>query len=296
MDFSTNGAWSNTIVSAAPDPRVAASCGSLSRTACDSATALPSGASVIEMPRLSLPLVRVIDVAGAGACSTAATSPRRAPETRSSRTSSKVDSLPPTWTLRLLSASVSVPAGIEIPLERSASGIAVGATFAAASFAWSGVMVMFCLRAPVTAASRTPAIACSSGTTVLVTWSASSRWSVSELTASTTAGRLSVLPAITCGSTPCGSCARMRVNACWRSFTTSATGRPKSNCTCTVAEPSREVEVTSVTPATPRTAVSIGLATCSSTSSGLAPGNGATTTAAGNSNEGSSSCLSDGIA
>jgi hypothetical protein len=88
----------------------------------------------------------------------------------------------------------------------------------------------------------------------------------------------------------------MRVKACWRSLTTSATGRPKSNCTWTVAAPSRDVEVTSVTPATPRTAVSIGFATCSSTSSGLAPWKGAMTTAAGNSREGSSSCFSDGIA
>ncbi len=77
MDCSTNGAWSNTTVSLAPSPRAAARSGSLSRTACETSTALPSGVTVMDTPRLSLPSVRVIEVCAAVVGSIVATSPSR---------------------------------------------------------------------------------------------------------------------------------------------------------------------------------------------------------------------------
>ena len=62
MDFSTNGAWSKTGVSAASPPSARASSGSFSLTSLEIATELPSGVAVIEIPRLGLPLVRAIEV------------------------------------------------------------------------------------------------------------------------------------------------------------------------------------------------------------------------------------------
>ncbi len=105
-----------------------------------------------------------------------------------------------------------------------------------------------------------------------------------------------MLPAITCGSTPSGSWASIRLSAVSILLTTSSRSVPNSYCTWTVAEPSREVEVTLSRPGMPLRLFSIGSATWDSTISGAAPGYVATMNAAGNSSDGRSCCFSDGTA
>ncbi len=77
MDLATGGPWSLTTVSSAPVPRAERSSGSLSLTASEMATALPSLSMVRTRARLGRPLVRVRETGLAGSCLTVATSPRR---------------------------------------------------------------------------------------------------------------------------------------------------------------------------------------------------------------------------
>ncbi len=132
-------------------------------------------------------------------------------------------------------------------------------------------MVTVWVRAPVMLASRTPSISCSAGTSTRSSRSASCCGSPSEVAASVTAGRSSVLPATTVGSTPSGSWLLIRSTARCILPTTSSVAVPKSNEACTVAMLSWEVELTVVSPATPRSASSIGRLTCCSTTSAEAP-------------------------
>lgn len=77
MDLETAGPWSLATVRSEPAPRSLRRSGSLSLTASEMATALPSWSIVIARARLGSPLVRVMDVASAGCCFTVATSARR---------------------------------------------------------------------------------------------------------------------------------------------------------------------------------------------------------------------------
>lgn len=63
MDLETAGPWSLATVRSEPAPRSLRRSGSLSLTASEMATALPSWSMVIATARLGLPLVRVMDVA-----------------------------------------------------------------------------------------------------------------------------------------------------------------------------------------------------------------------------------------
>jgi hypothetical protein len=119
IDFSTNGAWSKTTVSSAPEAAFRAS--SRSRISCEISTALPPGAATTSIPRLSLPSVRVNPVGSASCCVTVATSPSRtlapdAPVTHSVRRSSTDPMGVPTCTVRVWSSWVSPPAGTAMPL------------------------------------------------------------------------------------------------------------------------------------------------------------------------------------
>jgi hypothetical protein len=189
---------------------------------------------------------------------------------------------------------VTAPAGMVTPLACNAVPIAVGETPAVASRAGLGMITTCWSRAPVTSTVRTPSMDSSSGTTVSVSWSASARSSPLPAAASTTAGRSSVLPASTCGSTPSGNW--IRFSAVCILLTASSRSVPNSYSTPRVALPSWDVEVTLVSPAMPWMLFSIGSATCSSMTSGPAPGYGAMMKAAGNSSEGRSCCFSDGTA
>ncbi len=119
MAFATAGPWSLTTVTSAPAPRSARSCGSLSFTASDMATALPSRSMVTMTARLGSPLVRVRESAGASSCSTAATSARRtglpSPLMRRFSICSSVVKPPPTRTVRLAPSSSKEPAGTVAP-------------------------------------------------------------------------------------------------------------------------------------------------------------------------------------
>ncbi len=172
--------------------------------------------------------------------------------------------------------------------------MAVGASPALPSAAWSGVMVTVVVRAPLTLASRTPLTDSMSGTTTVSNRSASHSESLSEVAANTRAGSMSVLPATTVGSTSSGNWRRLTARCI--SLTASPIEVPKSNWTWMVARFSVDTEVSSDTPCVPLTAVSMGRVTWSSTRSGEAPGYGAITAAAGNSIGGRSSCFSDGTA
>ncbi len=225
MDFSTAGPWSLTTVSVAPAPRSLRSSGSLSRTACEIATALPSRSMVTATASDGLPPVRVRESAEACSCSTRATSPRRtglsapSPVTmRFSICSSEVKP-PPTRTVRLLPSSSKLPAGTVAPPACRTSERAAGVRPAFASFASSGVTVTCRSRTPSTVTWPTPSMSFRSGTRDRSMRSARACWSWPEVTARTTVGMSSVEPAITCGSTSSGSWARARLTACWTSAT-----------------------------------------------------------------------------
>ncbi len=228
MDLETAGPWSLTTVSFASAPRSARSCGSLSLTASEIATALPSWSMVMAMPRLGLPSVRVMEVGAADSCLTVAMSPTRtglpplpsAPGAaaglirRSSICFSEVKP-PPTWTVRLLPPSENAPAGTDAPFASSACPSAAAVSPAWASFASSGVTATTRSRTPSTLTWPTPSMFLSVGTTPRSSLSASACWSSVEETASTTVGMSSVEPAMTCGSTSLGSCEEDRFTACW---------------------------------------------------------------------------------
>lgn len=72
-----NGAWSKTTVSSAPSASWSSISGSLSRTASEMATVLPSSVLVTDTPRLGWESVRVTEPRSASAGSTVATSPSR---------------------------------------------------------------------------------------------------------------------------------------------------------------------------------------------------------------------------
>ena len=225
MDLETAGPWSLTTVSFAPVPRSLRRPGSLSLTASEMATALPSWSIVTMTARLGLPSVRVIESAFAGRCATSATSPRRtgfltpSPVTIRSSICFREVKPPPTWTVRLLPPSSKEPAGRVAPPAWRDWPSAVWLIPAAASFLSSGVTVTWRSRTPSTVTWPTPSMSLRDGTTVLSSWSASACWSLSDVTARTTVGMSSVEPAMTCGSTSSGSWARARFTACWTSAT-----------------------------------------------------------------------------
>ena len=117
MALETCGPWSETTVSSAPEPRSFFRSGSLSLTASEIATALPSWSMVAITARLGLPLVRVMETRWEGCCLTVAMSPRRTVAPccglirRSSICFSEVYGAP-TWTVRLLPSSENEPPGM----------------------------------------------------------------------------------------------------------------------------------------------------------------------------------------
>ncbi len=233
IDLDTAGPWSLTTVRVAPEPRSLRRSGSLSWTASEMATALPSRSIVTATAREGLPSVRVMESAGASCCFTVATSPRRtgsplpgSPLIRRSRICSIEVKPPPTWTVRLAPPSSKEPAGTVAPPACRAWPRDCALRPAFASFASSGVTVTWTSRTPSTVTWPTPSMLFRSGTTVLSSWSARACWSRPEVTARTTVGMSSVEPATTCGSTSSGSCARARLTACWTSATSCLVSLP----------------------------------------------------------------------
>ena len=232
MDLETAGPWSLTTVSVAPEPRSLRRPDSLSWTASETATALPSWSMVTETARLGLPSVRVMESALAGSSSTVATSPRRtgflppSPVTIRSWICFSEVKPPPTWTVRLLPPSSKEPAGRVAPPAWRAWPSAAVFSPAFASFASSGVTATCRSCTPSTVTWPTPSMSFSAGTTVRSSWSERACWSLSEVTARTTVGMSSVEPATTCGSTSSGSCTRARFTACWTSATIRAESLP----------------------------------------------------------------------
>ncbi len=174
MDFDTAGPWSLTTVRLAPEPRSLRRSGSLSRTASEIATALPSRSMVTATERLGLPSVRVMESAGASCCFTVATSPRRtgsplpgSPVTIRSWICFSEVKPPPTWTVRLAPSSSKEPAGTVAPPAWSACIRDCGVRPAFASFASSGVTATWRSRTPSTVTWPTPSMLFRSGTTVL---------------------------------------------------------------------------------------------------------------------------------
>ncbi len=225
MDLETAGPWSLTTVSLAPEPRSLRRSGSLSLTAFEMETALPSWSMVTLTARLGRPSVRVMESDGAGCSFTVATSPRRtgfltpSPVTIRSRICCSEVRPPPTWTVRLAPSSSKEPAGTVAPPACRAWPRAAEVRPACASFASFGVTATWRSRVPVTWTRPTPSMSFRVGTTVLSSWSARACWSLPEVTARTTVGMSSVEPETTCGSTSSGSWLRARLTACWTSET-----------------------------------------------------------------------------
>ena len=157
----------------ASSPIASCSCGSSAVTARLTSTVLAAGSFVIEMVRAGSPFTREIEVTGSWARVTAATSPIvRAPPAAcagevgtSGRAaiSSTLVIFAPVCTVRVWSPSVTDPPGKSTPFWSSASVIAVCVKPAAASFAWSGVIVTRCPRPPTIEAALTPFTSSRSG-------------------------------------------------------------------------------------------------------------------------------------
>ncbi|CAH0309190.1 hypothetical protein SRABI128_04448 [Microbacterium sp. Bi128] len=208
MDFSMNGAWSKTGVNLALEPSSASSCGMASLTAWEIATVSPSGFLVTDRARVSLPLVRVIDVRASSTRLTSATLPivaasRAAPSGRALMASRESTGLP-ICSERVLPCSSMVPAGTNAPLFFSASLMAWRLVPDAARSRGRGRIWMCCVAPPVTSAPRTPSSFCSTGTLSRARSALSSLSGLSEDTARKTIGKSLMLPAIACGWTSFG--------------------------------------------------------------------------------------------
>ncbi len=215
-DCSMNGAWSKTTVNCASCPSACSSWGNRSSTPWDTSTVLPSGVLVMATARLARPSVRAIDVVGASARSTVATSPRvtgavvAAPAPGSSgraRSCARSAIGVPTVTDSVRSASSTVPAGTTTPLACSAALSDAGVRRAAARRAGSRRTCTCSVAAPLTVTSRTPSTSSNAGTAADARRSASTCGPASEVTASWMTGKASRLPAMTLVSVPVGSCA-----------------------------------------------------------------------------------------
>jgi hypothetical protein len=130
IDRSTNGAWSKTGVERGVPAEAAAEPGQLVLDGVGDLTALPSGVAVTMMPRLGLPLVRVMVEAGAVVSVTEATSP----SLTGAALAGEVEALEvvqgasgvPTCTLSALSRRRRCPPGSGTPLARRAVRVRSG--------------------------------------------------------------------------------------------------------------------------------------------------------------------------
>ncbi len=117
-------------------------------------TVLAAGSFVIEMVRAGSPFTREMDVTGSWPRTTVATSAivtvpaascsAEVGTSGSAAISSTLVSFAPVCTVRVWSPSVTDPPGNSTPFWSRASVMAVCVKPAAASFAWSGVMVTRC--------------------------------------------------------------------------------------------------------------------------------------------------------
>ncbi|MCY1224578.1 hypothetical protein D9M72_367410 [compost metagenome] len=297
MDFSMNGAWSNTGVNLALDPSSASSWPMESFTACEIATVSPSGFLVTESASVSLPLVRVIDVRTSSLMLTSATLPMvaasLAPPSGRALTASRESTGLPICSESVLPCSSMVPAGISAPLFFSALLMDWMVAPLAAMASGRGRIWMCWLAPPVTSAPLTPSSFWSRGTLRRCRSAFSSLSGLSEETARNTIGKSLMLPAMACGWTSSGR-ARLALEMA-RSIWFRARSRfePYVNTMVICETPVREVDDVDSSPSTPFSAVSRGPLTCLSTTSGEAPGMAEMTVICGNSMEGMSSCLSE---
>ena len=135
-----------------------------------------------------------------------------------------------------------------------------------------GVIVTRCPTAPCRATLRTPSILLSSGTTFALSAAARAFTSPLLVTASWSTGRSSIDPLMTCGSTPVGRVARIRLIACVTFCSVATRSVPYLKVADTTDELVLEVAVLESSPAMPWMADSIGTETSSFTTSGEAPG------------------------
>ena len=136
---------------------------------------------------------------------------------------------------------VTVPPGTRAPEACSVFEMTESCSPCSASASF-GVTVMRVPGAPASVAARTPSSFSSFGSTESFTRCARSVVEASPLTDSATIGRSSRLPATTCGSTPSGRLARIRLIAALTFCSALSRSVPKVNETLTVELPVAEVE------------------------------------------------------
>ena len=276
IDCWMNGAWSNTVVNVAPG-RSFLSCGIRSVTAFDTSTVFADGSLVTAIVRAVLPSTRESDVTGSPSISTFATDPTVAPGvvppmSGIACTCSTLVSFSPVCTVSVLSFSVMDPPGNSVPFCCSASLIALEGSPAASSAVLSGVIVRRLPCPPTREAAFTPLSRSIFGMTVFVRRCCAVSASENPVTASWITGKSSIDAVMTWGSTPSGSCDLMRPIA-WLIFC-SAVARlvPYAKDAWITDELVVLVAVDVSRPGTPWIAVSIGVDTSCSTTSGEAPG------------------------
>ena len=276
IDCSISGAWSKTMLNAALLPIVCCRPGSASATACEMATESPSASLSTDTLSAGRPLARAsedeeIDSTLTSAIFDSATGPSLVGIERALTCLTElVES--PTCTASSRVLSYAVPAGTTVSWDWMVWVTAAAVRSRSVRSSGRRVMVSWVVSSPVTWTWRTPSIAVSSGTATFCTSSPESASGRSVEAASNSTGMSSVLPVMTSVSTSAGSACEVESTALRMLLTTLSLSSPYSQLTLIVAWPLEDVEVTSVTPATPLTARSMGVETLSATICGVAPG------------------------
>ncbi|KJL32794.1 hypothetical protein RL72_00146 [Microbacterium azadirachtae] len=246
-------------------------------TAFETSTVFAEGSFVTAIVRAVLPSTREIEVTGLPSIATFATDPMVVPGVVAPRSGtawicSTLVSFSPVCTVSVSSFSVMDPPGKSVPFCCRASLIAVGASPAASSAVLSGVMVTRLPCPPTREAALTPLSRSIFGMIVFVSRCCAVSASEKPVMASWITGKSSIEAVMTCGSTPSGSCDLIRPIA-WLTFC-SAVARlvPYANDAWITEEFVVLVAVEVSRPGTPWIAVSTGVETSCSTTSGEAPG------------------------
>ena len=178
----------------------------------------------------------------------------------------------PTCTASSRVLSYAVPAGTTVSWDWMVWVTAAAVRSRSVRSSGRSVMVSCVVSSPVTCTWRTPSIEVRAGTATFCTSSPEAASGRSVEAESSSTGMSSVLPVMTSVSTSAGSDWEAESTALRMLLTSLSLSSPYSQLTLIVAWPFEEVEVTSVTPETPLTAVSIGVDTSSATICGVAPG------------------------
>ncbi len=276
MDCSIRGAWSKTMLNAALLPMVFSRPGMASATACEMATESPPVSLSTDTLSAGRPSERAneddeIDSTLTSAICDRAIGPSLVGTARAWTCLIEVVEFP-TCTASSRVLSYAVPAGITVSCDWIDCVTAAAVRSFLVRSAGRSVTVSWVVSSPVTSTRRTPSMAVRAGTAVFCTSSPDAASGRSVEAASSRTGMSSVLPVTTSVSTSVGRFGATESTALRMSLTTLSSSRPKSQLTVMVELPLTELDVTSVTPATPVTARSMGVATLSATICGVAPG------------------------